>query len=64
MAWRDPIVEETRQLREEYAEHFGFDLEAICRDLRVREAAHPERLVSRRPRPTTEPVRSEKEPAA
>jgi hypothetical protein len=64
MPWQDPIVEEIRKLREEYAARFGFDLEAICQDLRAREAEHPERLVSPPPRlvadknpvPTTEPA--------
>lgn len=64
MTWRDPIVEEMRKLREEYAARFGFDLEAICRDLHAREAAHPERLVSRKPRPAIETSTSKREPAA
>jgi antirestriction protein len=32
--WKDPIVDEVRQAREEYAARFNFDLEAIARDLR------------------------------
>lgn len=31
--WTDPIVEEVRRVREEYAARFGYDLEAIFRDL-------------------------------
>lgn len=31
--WNDPIVEETRRRREDYAARFGFDLDAIVRDL-------------------------------
>ena len=31
--WNDPIVEETRRRRENYAARFGFDLDAIVRDL-------------------------------
>ena len=34
--WTDPIVEEVRKAREAYAEEFGFDLDAIGRDLRAR----------------------------
>jgi hypothetical protein len=64
MAWQDPIVEEIRKAREEYAARFGFDLEAICQDLRAREAAHPERLVTRPPRRIAEPSQPKSEPAA
>ncbi|CAN5423615.1 hypothetical protein BH24GEM3_BH24GEM3_24690 [soil metagenome] len=32
--WKDPIVEEVRRAREEYAARFDFDLEALARDLR------------------------------
>jgi hypothetical protein len=30
----DPVVEEVRRARSEYAARFGFDLHAICEDLR------------------------------
>ena len=51
----DPIVEEVRRVREEYARQFNYDLHAIAADLRKREQQHPERLVSypaKRPRKT------------
>jgi hypothetical protein len=32
--YEDPIVEEVRSIREEYARHFRYDLHAICEDLR------------------------------
>ena len=32
--WVDPIVEEVRRARHEYAARFGYDLEAILCDLR------------------------------
>ena len=35
--WRDPIVEEMRQYRQEYAARFNHELKAICRDLRERQ---------------------------
>ncbi len=35
----DPIVEEIRNHREQYAAKFNYDLTAICRDLRERQAA-------------------------
>jgi hypothetical protein len=51
----DPIVEEVRRVREEYAKQFNYDLHAIADDLRRQEQLHPERLVSfppKRPRKT------------
>jgi hypothetical protein len=48
----DPIVEETRRVRREYAQQFDFDLRAIAADLRKYEQRHPERLVSFSPKPS------------
>ncbi len=42
----DPIVEEVRRIRDEYAKQFDYDLRAMADDLREREQEHPERLVS------------------
>jgi len=42
----DPIVEEVRRVRQEYARQFNYDLHAIAADLRKQEQEHPERLVS------------------
>ncbi len=47
--WRDPIVEEVRQLREQYAARFNHDLKAICRDLRKRRRPAVERSCHCRP---------------
>ena len=33
----DPIVDEIRQISRAYAEHFDFDLHAMCEDLRRQE---------------------------
>ena len=38
MTWSDPIVDEVRKIRQEYAEQFNFDLDAIYNDLKSREA--------------------------
>jgi hypothetical protein len=46
----DPIVEEIRQYREQYAARFGYDLAAICRDLRERQGACGREVVSRPPK--------------
>ncbi|MEX0725100.1 MAG: hypothetical protein WEB58_19075 [Planctomycetaceae bacterium] len=49
--WRDPIVDEIRQLRQEYAAQFNHDLKAICRDLRERQAKGGRKVVTLPPRP-------------
>lgn len=51
----DPIVADIRRLRDEYAQRFGYDLEAICRDLREQQLRSGRRVVKRQPkRPSTE----------
>jgi len=47
----DPIVEEIRRVRQEYAKQFDYDVRAIADDLRRREQQHRERLVSFPPKP-------------
>ena len=47
----DPIVEEVRRARQEYAERFNSDLKAVVADLKKHEQEHPERLVSYSPKP-------------
>ena len=42
----DPIIEEVRRVRQDYAKQFQYDLRAIADDLRKKELEHPERLVS------------------
>jgi hypothetical protein len=46
----DPIVEEVRRVRQEYAKQFGYDLHALAADLRKHEEQHSERLVSFAPK--------------
>lgn len=48
--WQDPIVEEIRQYREQYAAKFNYDLQAICRDLRERQQRSDRNVVSLPPR--------------
>ena len=51
----DDILLEVRKVREAYAKEFGFDLQAIHRDLKAQEQASGRRIVSlpsRRPKPT------------
>lgn len=46
----DPVVDEVRRIRHAYAKRFGFDVRAIVADLRKKERAHPDRLVSFAPK--------------
>ena len=46
---KDPIVAEVRQHRMEHTNRFHGDLALICEDLRKREAALGDRLVSLQP---------------
>ncbi len=51
----DDILLEVRKAREAYAKEFGYDLQAIHRDLKAQEQASGRRIVSlppRRPKPT------------
>jgi len=50
----DEVVLEVRNIREAYAKQFGYDLQAIHRDLKAQEQASGRRIVSlppRRPQP-------------
>lgn len=46
MIWKDPIVEDTRRLKNEYASKFNYDLQAIYQDLKELEKQLPkDRLI-------------------
>lgn len=47
---RDPIVDEVRKARDEYARRFDYDLDAICRDLREKQKRSKNKVVSFPPR--------------
>ncbi len=47
---RDPIVEEVRRIRDEYAARFNYDLNAIYRDLKEQERASGRRYVRFEPK--------------
>lgn len=54
--WQDPIIQETRELREEYASQFHHDPDAIFKDICRRQSQSQEGLVSLPARkPTNEP---------
>lgn len=44
--WQDPIVAETRALREEYASQFGHDADAIFQDILHRQDVPEKKLVT------------------
>ena len=48
--WRDPIVEETRKRREQYAAQFKHDPDAIFEDIRKRQRQAGRKLASFPPR--------------
>jgi hypothetical protein len=51
----DPIVDEVRRIRDEYARQFNYDLDAICADLQRRQEQPGKTIVSfppKRPRRT------------
>ena len=41
----DPIVEEVRRTRQDYARSFGNDLRALAAHLKKEEEKHPDRLI-------------------
>ncbi len=50
MVWEDPIVAETRALRQQLMDEVGNDLDTLIEFLKQRELEHPERLVTLPPR--------------
>jgi len=60
--WRDPIVEEIRPLRQQYAAQFNHDLKAICQDLRERQKKSGRKVVTLPPRPARQ-VNTDGQPA-
>jgi hypothetical protein len=48
--WRDPIVEEIHRVSDEQAQKFGYNLHAICGDVRKKQATPGRKLLTRRPR--------------
>lgn len=48
--WKDPIVAETRELREQYANQFAHNADAIFQDILRRQSMPGRKLVSFQPR--------------
>ncbi len=49
MMWKDEIVEEVRQARDEYAAQFNYDIAAICADIRQRQQLTGRNVVKQSP---------------
>jgi len=64
--WKDPIVTETRTLREQYANQFGHNADAIFQDILLRQTASGKKLVSfeRRVPVLSQVVSQEERPAS
>ncbi len=54
--YSDPIVEQTRKLRDEYAARFNYDMDAICQDLIERQRVSVRKLVKRSPKRPMHPI--------
>ena len=52
---RDPIVDEMRAIRDEYAKRFDYDLDAIFEHIKKQEAGSDRQFVTRSPK-RIEPV--------
>lgn len=46
----DPIVAEVRKAREAYAKKFKYDIKAMCRDLKKRQAKNTHKIISMPPK--------------
>ena len=44
--WKDPVVEEIRKIREQYANKFNHDIDAIYEDIQRRQAISAKKSVS------------------
>ncbi|MEH1928024.1 hypothetical protein [Nostoc sp.] len=52
--WKDEIIEEIYRIREEHAKSFNYDLQAICDDLRQKQAVSNRQIISQ---PLKQPCR-------
>jgi hypothetical protein len=46
----DPVIEEIHKVRKKYAEKFGFDLDAMFADLKLKEKQNNRSMVVRKPK--------------
>lgn len=45
--WKDEVLEEIYKIREEHAQSFNYNLQAICDDLRKRQAESGRQVISK-----------------
>ena len=45
--WKDEVLEEIYKIREEHAKAFNYDLQAICDDLRKKQAESGRKIISK-----------------
>ena len=60
----DPVVTEIRMIRERIAAKFNYDVRAIGRDARQRDATGDRLVVRREPRPVVKPTSAVEAPSA
>jgi hypothetical protein len=46
--WQDEVLEEIYKIREEHAKSFNYDLDAICEDLRQKQAKNQKKCLKKR----------------
>ncbi|MCI5178514.1 MAG: hypothetical protein D3918_03080 [Candidatus Electrothrix sp. AX2] len=49
--WKDLIVAEIHQCRDEYAKKFNYDIHAICQDIRKKQGQDGRQVISLNPNP-------------
>ena len=52
---QDTIIQEIRKYRDEYARKFDYDIDAMGRDIRKRQARSGRKIVKGSPKPVREP---------
>ncbi len=52
--WEDEVLEEIYKIREEHAKSFNYDLQAICDDLRKKQAESGRKIISKPLKQTVE----------
>lgn len=45
--WKDEVLEEIHKIREEHAKAFNYDLQAICDDLKKKQATSDRQVISK-----------------
>lgn len=58
--WRDNIVEEIRNIREDHAAKFNYDLDSIYRDIKEKEKKSGRKIVSLVPKRIEQRIIAEK----